>query len=306
MSWPPVVSRRVPEPDAIAVIVRRAMLRYGILNPTLRYKDGYRRTTPHLRTAIKSLQAKLVRRRYGTSIDGLFGRVTERAVKAFQRDAGLKSDGIVGPKTWRALERWKRPPFDHVPGFETFHGDLAWIHDREGHVGRPYWPGGRSGVTLDPGFDLGHQSLERTRELFGGILSETQYKSIARVLGLRGRAARDAMDDPVLASIRISEAAALKIMPYVGVPYWKAITWRFGRLDDLTTPPSVQTVLLSLAYNRGPRNRDLAQLTDPIESGKWLRVADLVGNMQQNHELPGVRIRRRQEADLIRQELDFA
>ena len=32
-------------------------------------------------------------------VDGDFGRMTEKAVKAFQQDHGLKADGIVGPKT---------------------------------------------------------------------------------------------------------------------------------------------------------------------------------------------------------------
>ena len=35
--------------------------------------------------------------------DGVFGKRTESAVKAFQKDAGLKADGIVGKNTWAAL-----------------------------------------------------------------------------------------------------------------------------------------------------------------------------------------------------------
>ena len=35
--------------------------------------------------------------------DGQFGRKTEAAVKAFQRDHGLKQDGIAGRMTWEAL-----------------------------------------------------------------------------------------------------------------------------------------------------------------------------------------------------------
>jgi len=36
-------------------------------------------------------------------VDGVFGRGTERAVKAFQKRRRLKSDGIVGPQTWQAI-----------------------------------------------------------------------------------------------------------------------------------------------------------------------------------------------------------
>lgn len=36
-------------------------------------------------------------------IDGDFGKKTDAAVRAFQKDNGLTVDGIVGPKTWAAL-----------------------------------------------------------------------------------------------------------------------------------------------------------------------------------------------------------
>lgn len=37
--------------------------------------------------------------------DGIFGALTEEAVKEFQRENMLVADGIVGRKTWEALER---------------------------------------------------------------------------------------------------------------------------------------------------------------------------------------------------------
>jgi len=38
-----------------------------------------------------------------TSLDGIFGGETERAVRAFQTENDLVSDGIVGRNTWQAL-----------------------------------------------------------------------------------------------------------------------------------------------------------------------------------------------------------
>ena len=55
---------------------------------------------------VTKLQTRLYQFGYdlGTSgIDGDFGRKTESAVKAFQKDSGLKADGIVGRDTWDAL-----------------------------------------------------------------------------------------------------------------------------------------------------------------------------------------------------------
>lgn len=39
--------------------------------------------------------------KYGA--DGKFGKDTEKAVKAYQKDKGLVSDGIIGPKTWASI-----------------------------------------------------------------------------------------------------------------------------------------------------------------------------------------------------------
>jgi peptidoglycan hydrolase-like protein with peptidoglycan-binding domain len=39
----------------------------------------------------------------GMTVDGVFGRATEEAVKKAQKENGLPADGIVGPYTWAAL-----------------------------------------------------------------------------------------------------------------------------------------------------------------------------------------------------------
>jgi peptidoglycan hydrolase-like protein with peptidoglycan-binding domain len=40
---------------------------------------------------------------YDISADGYFGKQTEEAVRAFQKENSLTVDGIVGQKTWAAL-----------------------------------------------------------------------------------------------------------------------------------------------------------------------------------------------------------
>ncbi len=279
---------------------------------TLRRGDGLGDTTPHLRGEVERLQRALRDAGHEVEIDGLFSATLERAVRRFQSDRGLEVDGIVGPDTWRALRphlpaRERRAPFAGVTGFETFHGDLDWVHAREGHAGKAYWPGGRSGVTLDPGFDLGYQDVERTQELYASLLSPDQLDACAAVSGVRGTAAKAKLAaDPTLRAIRISRAAAGRVMPYVAVRYWTAIGARFPVLREEETPGSVQTALLSLAYNRGARNGGLAVLKEPLIARDWLGVADRIAAMQQDHELQGIRTRRRREADLIREELQFS
>jgi GH24 family phage-related lysozyme (muramidase) len=154
---------------------------------------------------------------------------------------------------------------------------------------------------------LGYQTLKVTQDYYDGIVSDTGFRTLGQVIGVTGNDARDTINARAdqLGAIRITKTQAGKVMPYVAVSYWKAITSRFPEVAADTTPPSVQTVMLSLAYNRGARNRDLATLAEPLEEHDWLGVADVVGAMQQDHQLPGIRIRRRQEADLIRHEMDF-
>lgn len=45
-----------------------------------------------------------LQQRLGLVADGLFGPITEAAVRRFQEQRGLDRDGIVGPLTWRALD----------------------------------------------------------------------------------------------------------------------------------------------------------------------------------------------------------
>ena len=48
---------------------------------------------------VKALQAAL-----RIQTDGVFGPLTDNAVRAAQKRAGLATDGIVGPKTWREID----------------------------------------------------------------------------------------------------------------------------------------------------------------------------------------------------------
>ena len=52
---------------------------------------------------VKTLQGKL-----NLLVDGVFGTVTQEAVKNFQKNNNLVVDGIVGPKTWEKLELYKQ------------------------------------------------------------------------------------------------------------------------------------------------------------------------------------------------------
>ena len=52
---------------------------------------------------VRTLQDLLRERGHTVSVDGIFGPLTEQAVRAFQQSTYLTVDGIVGPQTWGAL-----------------------------------------------------------------------------------------------------------------------------------------------------------------------------------------------------------
>jgi GH24 family phage-related lysozyme (muramidase) len=218
-----------------------------------------------------------------------------------------KVDGWGGKAT---VEAWNElfPPAKgddsgQHPELPGFRGDLARVHGWESHAGKPYWPTGDSGVTLDPGFDLGHQTEATLRRhyLETNILTEAEVRALVPVLGIRGGAAKAAAKRPSVARIRISRAAATKAMPAIAAPYWRDVAKRFPALLDTDTPSAVHTVFLSLGYNRGPNNRELGPLAVQLAAKNWSALADAIGGMQQRHKTPGIPVRRREEADLIRQ-----
>lgn len=185
----------------------------------------------------------------------------------------------------------------HLP---KFRGDLDWIHRWEGHAGKPYWPGGASGVTLDAGFDLGYADPALFEEVYTGVLTEAEMSTCRAYLGVRGQTARDGVNqDDRLRSIRISKAEANEVFPYVVESYWLNIADRFEELSLKDTPGAVQTAFLSLSVNRGPGNEALAHLQGPLNANNWDELAGRIEAMQDDHPLEGIQTRRDSEAALI-------
>jgi hypothetical protein len=181
---------------------------------------------------------------------------------------------------------------------KNFVGDLQWIHDREGHAGKPYWPGGMSGVTLDPGFDLGHAESDTLKYIYSDLMTSSQLDEAISLKGVTGNAAKDILPRlKDLSRFRISRSSASDIFPKIVVPFWEGLLKRWPSISS--APAAVQTALLSLVYNRGYNNSKLEVLTESINRNDWFRVGDLISAMQQNHPLAGIRTRRRLEGQLI-------
>ncbi len=53
---------------------------------------------------------------YGATLDGVFGPVTDAAVRAYQTSRGLTVDGIAGERTWLAPASAPGPALDAAAG----------------------------------------------------------------------------------------------------------------------------------------------------------------------------------------------
>jgi len=182
-----------------------------------------------------------------------------------------------------------------------FRGDAAWVHALEGHAGYPYWPGGQSGVTLDPGVDLGYADESLVVSCYDDVFPPEAMKALLRCKGVTGKKARRRVEESTrLQQMLLSESQAEDIFPKVARPYWIAAKRRWPELMKSFVPGAVHTVVLSLCYNRGPGNPGLRVIGEPLRACDWAALADVVADMQDDHELVGIQQRRDKEASYVR------
>ncbi|MCP3026403.1 C40 family peptidase [Halobacillus sp. A5] len=104
---------------------------------------------------VESVQSELETHGYYTAaIDGIFGPLTEDAVKSFQSDEGLAVDGIVGPETESVLasspeESTEEEPAPEEPAEEEPAADSEVVSIAEDLIGTPYVWGGTSAEGVD-------------------------------------------------------------------------------------------------------------------------------------------------------------
>src|SRR5262245_24049987 len=82
------------------------------------------------------------------AVDGVWGRRTIAAVRAFQREKGLKVDGVVGPGTLNALATAPAATPAAAPAADA--APLVWVEEARNLMGVREQPGdGSNKVILD-------------------------------------------------------------------------------------------------------------------------------------------------------------
>jgi hypothetical protein len=146
-------------------------------------------------------------------------------------------------------------PF-HAPRSPLKHGFYG-----EGFEGKPYWPGGASGVTLDYGYDLAHHSVAQMMIDWVAILGTKTCNLFTPAIGKSGAAARALISGLRDRGVTWTKNQARAVFESSILPRYTALTdawvpgWR-------ALPVGTRTALLSLAINRGTALRSKG--TDPF------------------------------------------
>ena len=194
---------------------------------------------------------------------------------------------------------------------------VALILKEESFTGHPYWPGGMSGVTLDPGYDLcSHDVLVFRHDWIHLGVAERIALEVA--IGYRGQGAKVILDAHNLAAIAIPRDVALEVFADDSLPtYEQDVLVHLPGSEFL--PADAFGALTSCVYNRGSamegdRRLELRAIRSAVAAFAATqlpstRVAalqamahqlDAMGTRLWPTDWMGLRTRRHAEADLVR------
>lgn len=173
----------------------------------------------------------------------------------------------------------------------------------------PVWPGGRSGVTIGIGYDIGAGVKDETqlRLDWGGKIPGYMIDALVPCIGVTGDAARNLLPS-VRTRVDVPWSAAIAVFDQVDVPRWyKTCKNALPNFDKLS--PDSRGALLSLAYNRGPsfqrigeRYAEMRAIRDHMIAGNHHLIPGEIRSMKRlwpNQSERGLPIRREAEAVLF-------
>lgn len=168
---------------------------------------------------------------------------------------------------------------------------------------RPIWPGGRSGVTIGIGYDLGYVRQDDFQKAWSVYLEKSRLEELAGTCGKTGIVAQEAVAS--VASIQVGWEIASKqfedeLQRYVALA--QRSLPNFSSLSE-----HCRGALVSLVYNRGPsfdaggdRYAEMRNIRAHMESKSVLRIpAELRAMARIWPEVKGLQRRRAAEADLF-------
>lgn len=200
-----------------------------------------------------------------------------------------------------------------------FAGDLLWVYNEEGsgakfYKSSAYFPDSRtnprsqSGITIDPGLDLGHADITVINRVLSfyetqGFLTSPQKSLLLSAVGKKKFEAINWISRHEASFKRkflVPELVAIQVMNnFTAPPYWSPLTLAIPELLNIQSKhlkTAVHTSLLSHSYNRGA-GRAVSLAKNYIINDDYSGLANAIKNV--NHPMESLNKRRKKEGDLI-------
>ena len=177
-----------------------------------------------------------------------------------------------------------------------FCGDLRWVHNEEGSGAKIYKssvyfpdsitkPRTHSGITIDPGVDLGNSELKDVNEVIQhyyseGLLTQEQISLLLKAFGKKRFEAIEWLKQYksfFKNKFLVPELTAVYVMDKYSAPdYWLPLVSQLKGLleiENAAVKKAVHTALLSHAYNSGVfKTIKLASV--PVREKRWNELAE--------------------------------
>ncbi len=176
----------------------------------------------------------------------------------------------------------------------------------EAYAQAPHYGGGRGGVLIGFGYNVGTVSREDLWDSWGGYLGDAQLNRLERAIGVNasteGRAAVEQLVSE-LSDIVVPWDAALAVYETKTLPAFLAqVQWAVPNTEQLH--PHSLGALISLAYNRGSggfrldgdRYREMRAIRGHMESGAFTSVPAEFRSMKRLYTNERLKQRREDEA----------
>lgn len=173
---------------------------------------------------------------------------------------------------------------------------------------RPCWPGGRSGVTVAIGYDLGYTTRDKVAKDFGKHLPAAMIIAMQNVVGLTGDAARMALAG-IQNKVEISWDVAMEVFETVDLLRYENMLLKACPGSENLSPDCFGA-LTSITYNRGSggftsaggRYREMQMIRAAILAKNYQSIPGQIRAMKRiwaGQGLPGLLRRRDEEAALF-------
>lgn len=235
-------------------------------------------------------------------------------VKKIQQHLGIRADGVMGPVTLTKIEEaigLEQADYSLLTSYKGLKLIIKFEISSQAYykraLSKAVWPGGRSGVTIGIGYDLGYASATKIKEDWQGLVSDSTLQHIIRAAGKKGATAKSEASRLKRTTMKVPYKAAEEVFYKSTLPRYAKQTRRiYPGIEKL--PADAQTMLLSLVYNRGSalsgsRRREMKAIKALVKKKDLAGIAEqfiAMKRLWENKGLPGLLKRRDKEAALIK------